>query len=319
MSSRRQITAGAACLLAGSLLAAGCSGSRGRSAPVPRRVPPNAAAIIGATPVTTVNVVHWLAIIERGQAASGPIAGTHRRAIAATVAFLVKAQWLLQESRAEGINESVLNQVVAQRTAQAQPQRGMTRADASFQARLDVIAEALQHHNDRAAPVTHAQVAAYYSRHRSQFIEPGVRDTLMVLTHTRSAALAARAALVRGTSWAVVAKRWSEDSSTLTGGAYNIVAGVQAPRLVRAAFMARPQLLVGPIGMPPGSGQPGPTYYLFKVTGGHPASQQPLSKVAAQVSQTLTEQERRSSFTAFTRSYEQRWRSRTLCAALPGG
>lgn len=315
MSPGRHIPALAAWLLAGALLAAGCGGARNTSVQVPRSVPPGAVALIGATRVTTVSFEHWLPIVEREQAAAGPAAGRHHRAVADTMAFLVKAQWLLQESRAEGINESVLNRLVSQRAAQAQPQSGMTRSDAAFQARLDVITEALQQRDSKTESVTQAQLAAYYAGHRSQYVDPALRNTLTVLTHSRSAALAARAALVRGRSWAVVAKRWSEGSSVVTGGAYNIVEGVQPPELVRAAFKAERGRIVGPIEMPPGAGQPAPTYYLFKVTGGHPSSQQPLSKVAVQVRETLIEQERERSLAAFTRAYEQRWRSHTLCAS----
>src|SRR5260370_34835202 len=95
-----------------------------------------------------------------------------------TVAFLVKAQALLQESDAEGINEAVLNRLVSQRVAQGPSPlpAGMKPADYAFQARLDIIAEALQsRHTHVPESVTTAQGASYYTSHRSQFATPAVR------------------------------------------------------------------------------------------------------------------------------------------------
>jgi hypothetical protein len=304
----------AGCLLATLLLAVGCGGSRSSPARVPRRVPSGAVATVGASPVTVAALTHWLPFVDAGQNPRRGSGAGHRRAVSDTVAFLIRAQWLLQESRSEGINQSVLNGLVSERAAHVQAKGGMTRADASFRARLDLIAEALQHRNNHAPPVTQAQVAAYYTRHGAQYTVPAVRNTVMVLTHNRVAALAARVELARGDSWAAAAKRWSEDSSKLTGGAYNIAEGAQAPALVRAAFAARRGRIVGPIEVAKHFGGPVATYYLFEVTGGRPRSREPLSKVAGQIRETLTEQQRERSLIAFTRAYERRWRSRTLCA-----
>jgi hypothetical protein len=301
------------CFLAGALLLAGCGGTSRMAVPTPRRVPHGAVAIVGAVPVTTASFDHWLAIVSKGQAAAETTARTSPQALRRTVSFLVKAQWLLQESRREGINESVLNKLVSQQIAHAQPQNAMTRSDVAFQTRLDVITEALRSRHGTVS-VSAAQVARYYAEHRSQFMNPAVRDTLMVVTHDRASALRAKAALARSERWATVARAWSEDSSAINGGAYAVVEGVQPARLVRAAFVAKERNVVGPIEAPPVAGPPTPTYYLFKVTGGQPASPQPLARVAAQIRQTLTEQERQRALAAFTRAYELRWRSRTLCA-----
>jgi hypothetical protein len=313
MSSRGDLRL-AGCLLAALLLAIGCGGSRSSPARVPHHVPSGAVATVDASPVTVAALTHWLPIVDAGQNPRRGSGAAHRRAVSDTVAFLIRAQWLLQESRSEVINQSALNGLVSERAAHVQPQGGMTRADASFQARLDLIAEALQHRNSRAAPVTQAQVAAHYARHRVQFAVPAVFKTLMVLTHSRSAALSARAELLRRSTWAAVAERWSDDSSKLAGGAYNIAEGVQPPAVVRAGFAARRGRIVGPIEVPSGTGHPVPTYYLFTVVGLQPGFQRPLSEVATEVRQTLTEQERARSLARFTGAYERRWRRHALCA-----
>jgi PPIC-type PPIASE domain len=297
------------------VLLAGCGGTVRVAVPTPRSVPPGAVAIVGAVPVTTASIDHWVAILSKGQPAAGTTAGTRREAVQRAVSFLVKAQWLLQESHTEGINESVLNKLVSQQTAHAQlsPQSGMTRSDAAFQARLNVIAEALQSRHGTVS-VSAAQVAGYYATHRSQLVNPAVRDTLMVVTHDRASALRARAALAAGQPWAAVAKRSSIDSSALNGGAYAVVDGIQSPALVHAVFTARHGQIAGPVRATPAAQPNVSDYYLFKVTGGHPASPQPLAQVTAQIRQTLTEQQRPRALAAFTRAYELRWRSRTLCA-----
>jgi hypothetical protein len=292
-------------------------------------------AIVGAVPVTTANLDYWLPralsdppvyagciAARRAHGARGSesalragCAQEHRAAVNETVSFLVRAQWLLQESRAEGINESVLDRLVSERIAHAPPQAGMSNTDLALQTRLDVITEALQsRHSDMTAPVTSAQVARYYAAHRSQFAKPPVRETLMIVTHSLASALKARDALAGGQRWAAVAKRWSVDSSALIGGAFAVVAGEQAPALERAVFTAKRGRVVGPVNAPPAAGPPGTTYYLFKVTAAHPGSPQSLAQVAAQIKQTLTQQLQQRAWASFSSAYQKRWTARTLCA-----
>jgi hypothetical protein len=307
-------------------LLAGCGGShttpvasgQAPAVAVPVRVPAGAIATVGSTPVTTASFEHWLSIARQSEAAAGNTAIGRKQASEATVSYLVRAQWLLQESRAEGINESVLNRLGAERAAHNSPtaRAGLSREDIALQARLDVISEALQsRHSDTTASVTSSQIARYYATHRSQFSNPAVRKTLIVVTHSLASALQARAALVHGESWRAVAKRWSVDSSAQIGGAFAVVAGQQSPVLERAVFTARQGQVVGPVKAPPAAGiLPVTTYYLFKVAGAHPGSPQPLSQVATQIKQTLTQQLQQQAWAAFSSAYEKRWTARTLCA-----
>jgi hypothetical protein len=236
-------------------------------------------------------------------------------AVYETMSFLITAEWLLQESRSEGINESVLTRLVVERTAREKLPADMSSTDLAYQARLAVVTQALRtRHSDTSISVTAAQVASYYKAHRAQYTEPAVRNTLMVVTHGLSAALAARAALFHGEPWRTVAKRWSIDSSAQIGGAFAIVQGEQSPVLERAAFAAARGQMVGPVDAPPESAEPAAAYYLFKVTGGRPASPQPLAAVASQIKQTLSEEAERRSWSAFHAAYQKRWIERTLCA-----
>jgi len=339
---------GGCALIATLLSLAGCGGGgQVDTPPIPRRVPSGAVAVVGATPITAASLEHWLPILYREQAATestttralphrpaytgciavlrargerasesalrAQCAQEYRTAVEETMSFLLRAQWLLQESRAEGINESVLNRLVSQRSAQAPPaaHTAMTGADIAFQARLDIITEALQSRHSKAAPVTQAQVARYYTAHRSQFANPPVRHTLMVVTHSLTRALEARAALATGQRWSAVARRYSVDSSALIGGAFAVVGGEQFPALERAVFNAKRGRIVGPVK----AGAPIASYYLFEVTGADPGSPQSLAEVAAQIKQTLTQQLQQRSWAAFSSAYERRWTARTLCAS----
>jgi foldase protein PrsA len=285
---------------------------RSQAVPVPSDVPRGDVAIVGRTPIAAASFKHWLPVIrDRGD--EGSVATGRRQAMEATVTFLVRAQWLVQEAAAEGIDESVLNKLVSSKVAHAKPGRHMSRSDLGYQTRLNIIAEALQVRHSKVPAVPQARVARYYGTHPTKFIKPGVRHTLIVDTRSRNGALAAKAALARGESWRTVAKRWSIDSSVEVGGAFAVVEGEQSPALERAVFSAAPKRLVGPVSLPPESGQ-GPTYYLFEVTGASQKSQEPLREVAQQIRQTLTEQLQQRSWSAFVRAYKARWAARTLCA-----
>lgn len=303
------------CVVAGALLLAGCGGARDARIPTPYRVPSGAVAIVGASPVTTASFEHWLPIVQR-TGAGGSAARGRRQAVDATVSFLVKAQWLLQESRAEGINTLVLNKLIAQRTAHAQPPDGMTSADFALQARLDVIAEALQsRHTDVPVRVTQAQVEHYYAAHRAHFVRPGSRRILIAGTETATSMVAARAALLSGQTWAKVAKEYSVEASKLNGGRSSVVENDAAPALERAVFAAKQGRIVGPLRIRSESSPSGYSYYIFEATSRRtPSSQRPLTEVAAQIRQTLTQELQQQAWESFSEAYEKRWTARTLCA-----
>lgn len=312
------------CVLAGALLA-GCGASTGTSAssgaratpaggtPVPTRVPAGVVAVVGAAPVTAASLRHWLAIAEYAHTHLPAVPVNHRRALQSTLAFLIKAQWLLQEGHAEGIDQAAIGRLARQRST-ARPPIGMTPADVTLQERLDLTSEALSQRHRKAPPIARAQAAAYYAAHHTRYRTPAVWKTLMIITRARSAALAAKRAVEHNQPWATVARRYSQDSSVLNGGAYNILESAAPLPLVHAARTAHPGQLVGPIQAQP-SAQPETTaYYLFKVTGEQPGTQQPLTTVAAEIKQTLAEQAAQHALAAFERVYEWQWRERTLCA-----
>jgi hypothetical protein len=263
--------------------------------PAPRHLAPGLVASVGDSVVTLGSFHRWLATALQQTASSA--AEAPRRAVELrTVGFLIKAQWLIQQSEAE----------------LAKPE-SLPAGATAFQTRLGVLAGEVQGRH-RVASVTSKEVASYYAAHSSEYHSPRVADTLMVVTTDRGAALRARKALAAGQAWGVVAKKWSDDPSGADGGGYAVTDGVQSPELVRAVFATPRGELVGPLLAATAARPRVKEYFLFRVTGEQPAKQQPFSQVAAGIHAQLEEQAKARALAAFTRTYEAHWRSLTLCA-----
>jgi foldase protein PrsA len=239
--------------------------------------------------------------------------------------FLIRAQWLQQEASAEhvSISSDTLSKAVTLEIQKVYPgsgafekflaKTGMSPADFRFRVHLNTIADMLQSRGTPPVLATTGQIARYYRGHISEYAIPPRRQTLVVETQTLSGAQRAKAALLSGQKWATVAKRYSVDFSKLVGGVFTVTQGEQAPKLVHAVFSAPRGAMIGPVRVP---GLGGNTlYYVFKVTGGTPASQQSLSKVAPQIKRALTLHLQQQSLASFTAAYDKRWKARTRCRA----
>jgi foldase protein PrsA len=239
------------------------------------------------------------------------------------IGFLIRAQWLLQEGDARHVSiaNATVSKSVAQEIQKQHPgpgtfkmflaKTGMTPADFSFRIRLNTIADTLQSNGNPPVTVSPAQIARYYRAHLSEYTIPPRRQTLVVETYALSAALTAKAALQSGQKWSTVAKRYSIDFSKLIGGVFTVTKGEQDPRLVHAVFSAPRAHILGPVRVPGPNGST--LYYVFKVTGSTPASQQALGTVAAQIRQQLTLRLQQESATSFIKSYRKHWKARTRC------
>jgi foldase protein PrsA len=253
----------------------------------------------------------------------------YARAHAETIGFLVRAQWLVQEGEARhvSVGRGALGRAIAGEIGRQDPgpgafarflaKAGMSRADFDFSVRVNAIAEALQRRGSPRVLVSAAQVARYYREHRSRYASPPRLSTLMIVTDTRAAALAARAALLSGRGWAAVAERFSRDSSKRAGGEFAIVPGQQDPSLERAAFSAPRGRIEGPVRAPqPAVLGGGSLYYVFEVTGGsRSGSRRPLSDVAGEIKRTISERLHEQSLTSLVSDFRTRWRARTRCRA----
>jgi foldase protein PrsA len=235
--------------------------------------------------------------------------------------FLIKAYWYQADAHKLGIN--VTDAQVQKAFASAKKQQfstaaqfdaflkstGQTMQDIVFRVRVNQVYEKLI--AKYPTTVTSAQIAAYYSSHQSQFGTPEVRDLRIVLTKTQAQAQAARTALRHGSSWKVVAKKYSTDPTTKNNGGVlsNVTKGQQDAALNQAAFSAPTNKLLGPV-----KGQFG--YYVLEVTKINAATLKTLAQSTATIKQTLTQQLQSAAQAAVNNRAKQDWLTQTSCRSL---
>lgn len=232
--------------------------------------------------------------------------------------FLIKSYWYQAQAYKQGI--TVTSAEVAKALAKAKAQEfptaaqfaaflastGQTLADITFRVRVNQIYTKLLAHYTKK--VTQASIAAYYAAHPSQFGTAQTRNLRIVRTNTESAALAAKAALQAGTSWAAVAKKYSVDTATSANGGVllGVTKGEEEHALDTAAFAAKSNTLIGPI-----HGTFG--WYVFEVTKITPATHQSLATATALIRQLLTSQIQTAAVTALNASVKKTWGPKTEC------
>lgn len=235
--------------------------------------------------------------------------------------FLITGYWYQAEAAAQHIKitPAQINQALAVAKKQQFPnaaafqsfltQTGQTESDIVFRVRLNQIFTKLL--AEHPSGVTSAQIKAYYDSHLSQFGSPQKRDIRIVLTKTKSDAMAAKSALSHGKSFSAVAKQYSTDATTKNNGGLlaGVTNGQEERALDQAAFSARPGPLMGPV-----QGQFG--YYLFEVTKITPAKQQSLAQVTPQIRMTLTTQAQSNAQAAVEAQAKKHWLRKTTCAKL---
>jgi foldase protein PrsA len=161
-----------------------------------------------------------------------------------------------------------------------------------------------------AAPVTDAEVGAFYSEHVNRFVMPELRDVRVVLTKTRERANAARAALERGQTWRHVARKYSIDQASRRNGGLllEVAEGSREQAFDEALFRAPQGKLRGPVRVQFG-------YYVFKVLKVRPAAQQTLEEAAPAIRQELEAQHQQEADEMFNTNLRSTWRPRTTCRA----
>jgi len=235
--------------------------------------------------------------------------------------FLIKGYWYQAEAAREHITVSdkqVLKTFTTQKNLQFKTpaefntflsQTGQTVQDILFRFRINAIFQKLL--AKRAGHVTPKAIAAYYNSHLSQFGTPETRDLRIVLTKTKSQALAAMKALKSHQSWKAVAKKYSTDPTTKNSGGQlvGVAKGQEDHALDVAAFSAPTNKLLGPI-----KGQFG--YYVFEVTKITKATQKTLAQATPLIEQTLKSQQQSNSQTAVNNLVRKHWISQTSCRSL---
>jgi foldase protein PrsA len=231
--------------------------------------------------------------------------------------FLITSYWYQAEAHRLKINITDAQVQKAFQTAKKQQfqtdaafqsflkQSGQTLQDILFRVRInEILKKLLAKHQ---ATVTPAAIQKYYSSHLSQFGSPASRNIRIVLTKTLAQANAAKAALSKGQSWTVVAKKYSIDKSKNKGGQLTgVTKGQEDAALDKAAFAAASNKVLGPV-----HGSFG--YYVFEVTKITASTQQSLAQATPLIKQILQSQSTTTSQTAVDNQAKKQWLKKTTC------
>jgi len=185
----------------------------------------------------------------------------------------------------------------------------MTVADARFQIAFNTLYTKLRESALAAiAPVTDGEVADFYARNPGDFERPQLRDVRVVLTKTRTAAIAVRKRIERGQTWRHVAGRYSIDAGTRRKGGLllGVRRGPQDNALDAAIFRAPRGKLRGPV-----KGRFG--YWVFKVLKIAPPVQETLAAASNTIREQLTAERQLAAANAFDGDLRTKWKPRTSC------
>jgi foldase protein PrsA len=332
----------------GATLIAGCGND----------VPPGAVAKVGDTTVTQDEFDKWLSTAVRGQAQGGTVAipdpPSYSKCVAAkkktpsatgqgkqnddelkkqckseyetlkkeVMQFLIQAQWVEQEAKAQGIkvSDQTVQKALEDQKKQAFPNEkayqkflktsGMSEADILFRVKLDQLQQKLtQKITEDAKKVSDQDIQAYYDKNKQRFAQPERRDLRVVLTKTKDKADAAKKALDDGQSWSTVVKQYSiDEASKAQGGKLPSVAkGQQDKALDNAVFAAPKGKIEGPVKTQFG-------WYVFEVEKITAASQQSLEQSKETIKNLLRSERQQKSLDEWIKDFRERYKNKTHCA-----
>ncbi len=163
---------------------------------------------------------------------------------------------------------------------------------------------------DRVAPVTQAQVAGYYQRHRFEYLLSGERDLRIARTETPAEATKLKSQIASGKSFAsVVSKIPVQQPVDSSDG---LVLELEPhfygePNLNQAIFTAAPGVLVGPVDTWFG-------YFVFQVTKIRFERLKPLAQVEAAIRRQLIGPRAERALAAFNKRWSATWTAATDCS-----
>jgi foldase protein PrsA len=237
--------------------------------------------------------------------------------------FLISSSWVLAEAKALGVKLSdaeVQKQFLKIKSQQfpktAEFEKflstsGQSVSDLLLRVKLNMLSQKIQQKIIKKKPkVTEAEAQKYFNENKSRYGSAEKRDIQIILTKTEAQAQAAKKEIESGKSFSEVAKKDSIDPTSKANGG-NItgtVKGAQEKSLDAAVFGAKVNQLGGPVKTPFG-------YYIYNVKSITPGNQQPYSKVAPTIKQTLSAQQQQQALSKFIKEFKKKWLGRTDCRA----
>jgi foldase protein PrsA len=235
--------------------------------------------------------------------------------------LLTSFQWIQGEAKEQGIKvtDAEVKKSFQDQKKQSFPKEAdyqkflkdydQTEADILQRVKLDLLSNKIRDKVVKGKDkVTDAQVQDFYNKNKSRFAQPERRDLRIVLTKGVDKANQAKAALVHGGNWKVVAKKYSiDEASKAQGGKLPAQAqGTLEKSLDAAVFKAKKGQIVGPVKTQFG-------YYVFSVEKIQKASQQTLEQAKETIRQTLSTQNQQKALDKFVSDFQKKWKNRTEC------
>ena len=292
---------------------------------------------VGDASITGATVDRWMAVVAKGGEVPKPPAYTacalrlrrqgareHDRATLRdlcaaryralrerALAQLITSQWLIQEAAGRGLAPTE-REVRAQEARARESVQGQLRAlehgpasaaTLELEARAALALARIRRMVIASLPASSpGEVVAYYHQHRADFAVAERRYFFIRSLKSQAAALALKAEVEAGVSFAKVAlpEVRSRDETVPPGRA----------AIDRAIFTARPGVLTGPILLSDVG-----DHSLFEVTRIDPASYRPLAQVRGVIVGRLRTAGRERALAEFAHAWTAKWAARTRCAA----
>jgi foldase protein PrsA len=272
-------------------------------------------ARVAGRPIHEATVVAWARAIEAGSAAGPAWAPPHAGARERALDYLISAHWLIGEAAQRGLRVSAraMKRSISERIEVAPRGREEFQGSAGEQTipelTLEVQAELAAARLrtmvlSSVAPVTHAEVVAYYKRHRAIFhVRQRRQVDLVEGLPSRSAAIALGRHLGTGARFASRAEHELVQSTA----PYEASTPEFNTGLLHAIFAARPGRLSGPVSF-------NDAWTLLVVRRVEPGEFIPLATIEPWISKRLLDGRRRRALARFAGPYSAKWRSRTSCS-----
>jgi foldase protein PrsA len=235
--------------------------------------------------------------------------------------FLISSQWVLGEAGSLGVKLSdteVKKEFTKIKAAQfpkaAEFEKflassGQSVSDLLLRVKLNLLSQKIQKKIvKQKGTVSEAQVSKYYNENKSKYGTPEKRNARIILTKTEAAAASARKEVESGKSFASVASKVSVDPTSKANGGLlkEVVKGEEEKALDTALFAASKGVLGGPVKTPFG-------YYVYEVLSSTPGTQEPLSKVKAEIKEQLVSTGEQSALSKFVKDFKKKWMDKTEC------
>ena len=178
------------------------------------------------------------------------------------------------------------------RYEKAVKQQGLTDEQAREAIKEQLVSQALFKKVTGSVKVGDADIKAYYSSHKSQYVQPESRDVRHILVQKKALADSLYTQLKSGANFAKLAKQYSKDpGSAANGGKLTVSKGQTVPEFDKTAFSLKKGQLAAPIKTQYG-------YHIIQALSDvKPSTSTPLSKVRASIRQQLEQQRKNDKIT----------------------